>query len=444
MTNTLDKLLKKFGITKSKALDDTIYTFIVRAAGIIAGTLISIFLGRTLGPKGLGIISLTNQIIGILLLFSLLGIPTVIIKEVSIAFGRKDWEHANSVVSTSIKINGLFSLLIICVGYLLIPYAVNNIFNEPLLELPLKIALFAMLFQVFSQIFSAGVNGYRKIWQSSLVNNALSLLIVIVLLLIQYLINYNITVVTVAWDYAVSRVVVTLVIGTYWKLIRQPSNKKKFIPKPILKVALPLLFARAVGIIATSADVVMIGWLLSARDVGLYSVAANISIVSTIFLQVTNSVIAPKVASMFAENKIKEMEKMIQGVTKYLFLIGVSIFLIILILGKFLLFIWGHPFVEAYEVLIILSFSQAVSMASGAVGLVLTMCNQEKIWGGLMLISALLNIMLNYYLIMLWGYVGAAISTAISLIFMNVIGIVLIKKRINVLMIPLKLNFIKY
>ncbi len=437
MTITLNKLLNKIGIAPSKSINDTIYTFFVRASGIVIGTLISIFLGRTLGAKGLGIISLTNQIIGILLMFSLLGIPTVVVKEVSIAFSRKDWSHANSVIATSLKINSVWGIALIIAGYFFIPYAVTNIFQEPLLELPLKIALFAMLFQIFTSIFTSAINGYRKIWQSSLGNNTASLFIVIILLLFQYFLNYHITVVMVIWDYAISRVFVTIILGIYWKIIHHSSNNKKFIHKPILKVALPLLFAQATSIIANSADVIMIGWLMSAKDVGLYSVAAKIAIISTIFLQVTNAVIAPKVAAMYAENKIKEIEKVVQRVTKYLTIIGIAIFMLIIMTGQFVLLIWGEEFRVSYFALIILSFGNFINVSSGALGLILTMCGQERIFSIIIFFTAIINIVLNYSLIPSIGVNGAAMATAVTLITGNLLGAYFVKKKVNISIIKL-------
>jgi len=435
-----EKLLNKLGINKSRSLNDTIYTFIVSGTGIVFGVLISIFLGRTLGPKGLGIISLTNQIVGILLMLIMLGIPTVIIKEVAIAFSRKDWEHANSVISTSLKINGTWGIIIILLAYALIPYAVSHIFNEPLLKVPLTIAVFAMFFQIISRIFSAGMNGYRKIWQSSLVKNTLSLFIAGIVLLFQYLAGYRITVVMVAWDYAISRAFVAVVITIYWKVIQYPSNHKKFIPKPILKVALPLLFAQATNIIANSADIIMIGWLLTAKDVGLYSVAIRIAYVSGIFLQVINSVTAPKIAALYANNNVKEMEKMAQKVTKLISLIAILVFMGILLFGKIVLSIWGDEFITAYNVLVILSIGQVIKLITEQAGMILTMCNQEKVLGLLTFISAISNIILNYFFIQYWGITGAAISTTSVVILMNITEVYVVKKRIDIQIIPFRLT----
>jgi len=87
------------GISTKEFLGQVSGTTIVRMGGMALGILISIFLGRTLGASGLGIINLSNQIAGILLMISMLGFPTVILKEVAIAHSRKDWQHANSVIS---------------------------------------------------------------------------------------------------------------------------------------------------------------------------------------------------------------------------------------------------------------------------------------------------------------------------------------------------------
>jgi O-antigen/teichoic acid export membrane protein len=439
MIKRLKSKYSRLNISAKEFLGQVSATTIVRAGGMALGILISIFLGRTLGASGLGIINLSNQIAGILLMFSLLGFPTVILKEVAIAHSRKDWQHANSVINTSLKFNGLLGVFIILISYLIIPYTVEHIFKEPGLRMPLYIAVSATIFQVFSRIYASGVNGYHKIWQSSLVNDALSILVVGLSLFIQYVVGYNITVISVAWSYALARVVVTFTIGLYWKNIRQPSTKTKFIARQILKVALPLLFVQATNTIASSIDSLMIGGFLNAKAVGLYAVAIRIAFVSSFFLQVTNAVLGPKVAAMFANGQIKEMEILIQNVTKGLFILALFVFVIILVAGKYVLLIWGKEFQQAFIPLIILSVGQVVNIAAGCVVLVLTLCGQEKTWGFAILFFAVLNTVLNLIFIKVWGINGAALATATTMIILNITGIILVKKRIGILTIPIKL-----
>ena len=415
-------------------------TTIVRASGMAMGIFISIFLGRIIGADGLGIINLSNQIVVILLLISLLGFPTVVMKEVSIGVSRKDWHHVNSIMCTSLLVNGIVGSLIILASYLLIPYFVIHVFDEPKLLMPLTIALIAMFFQIFSRIFSAGVRGYDKIWQSSLVDNALSLYIVGLVLLFQFIFNYKISIITVAWSYAVSRIIVALSIGFYWQNIKHKSVGNNFMFKTIFKVALPLLLVDATRIVSSSIDSIMIGSFINTEAVGLYSIALRIAFVSSFFLQIANAVISPKVASMYANGKIKELEPLIQNIFRLLTALAIIFLGVIFFYGKSILSIWGYEFQSAYYPLVFLSLGQTVSVSVGCVGLIMMLCGQEKLWGLIVISSAFLNIMLNYFLIKFIGINGAAIATSTTMIIVNIIGFVMVKKRIGIQTIKLFLN----
>ena len=145
----------------------------------------------------------------------------------------------------------------------------------------------------------------------------------------------------------------------YWKKVHHKPKKfsKSFIPVTLLKVSLPLLFVQATNTISNSIDSITIGFFLSMKDVGLYAVAFKIALMSSFFLQVTNAILAPKVATMFSNNEIDKLEKMVQRVTLILMLIGFTVLLVVITGGKYVLLIWGSDFSEAYIPLVILSLS---------------------------------------------------------------------------------------
>nr|WP_319569936.1 oligosaccharide flippase family protein [uncultured Draconibacterium sp.] len=430
------RFISQLDIHTLEVLKKSSITSIVRGSGMMLNMVISIVLGRLLGPEGLGIINLSNQLAIVLLMIIMLGFPTAILKEVAIAHSRKNWDHVQSVIKTSFKINYSFAFIIVSSALLLIPFFVANIFEEPRLKTPLTIAITATLFQVASRIFAAGINGYGKIWQSSLVDQTLSLLVVFTGIGILYLLNLPVTIISIAWLYAIARAVVALTIGIYWRKIRPPSQQSNFIPKQLLKVALPLLFVQATNTIASSIDTVMIGTFLDAEAVGLYSVAIRIAFVSSFFLQVTSSVIGPKIASMYANNQIKELAQTITKVTTGLFSIALIFLIGIIIGGNQILNLWGLEFKNAYWPLIILTVGQFVAISSGATGSILSLCGQERSFGKLTLSSAIINVVLNIILIKLWGIAGAALATATTKIIINIVGIMLVKKRVGIYTLP--------
>ncbi|NGP75920.1 flippase [Balneolaceae bacterium YR4-1] len=422
----------------SQFLKSTSKTTIVKAGGMVAGVLVSIAIGRLLGADGLGIISLSNQIVRILTMLVLLGLPTVIIKETSIAVSKKKWAYINDVIFTSLLINIPFALLVVILSYYVLPIVVSTFFEESL-RVPLLIITIGLLFQVISKIFGPSLNGYGKIWQASLAENTLSIVLVALSILIQHTLDWQISVISVAISYTVANFIVSIILSTYWKHVHKTSLDviNNFIPKKLLTVGLPLLFIQSTNVIATTIDSIMIGSFLSTKEVGIYGVAFNIAFASSFFLQVTNSVLAPRVASLFADNDIKEMEQIVQKVTMGLTFIAILGFLIILLGGKYILPIWGNEFLEGYKPLLILSIGQFFNIAAGCVGLILTLCDQEKKWGYITLISAILNTILNISFIKLWGIQGASIATATTMIFMNISGVVLVKKNIGILTFPI-------
>ena len=64
----------------------------------------------------------------------------------------------------------------------------------------------------------------------------------------------------------------------------------------------------------------------------------------------------------------------------------------------------------------------------GAVIYILNMTGKQTISRNILLLTSILNIALNWYLIEIYGIKGAAIATTISILFWNIIGIIYVKK----------------
>lgn len=427
----------KKNIFNSDGLKTTFFTSIVKGFGIFFGICLSLFLGNNLGADGLGIINLSHRIATILLIFCLLGLPTVVVKETSIAVSRQNWFHINSVIKTSLFLCLITGVLFVGFFYFLSEYVTENIFHDPRLKLPLLIALFAIFFQIISRIFAAGSRGYYKIWQSSLVDNVLSLALVLIILLLIYAFKYEITVINVAWVYAISRIIVAIFITNYFNSVKVKIDKYNFIPKQLLIVSIPLLLVKSTKVISISIDSLMIGNFLTTSEVGIYSISVRIAMVSSIFLQITNAVLGPKIASMYANGKTLDLELLVQKVTRILFIVSIITTLIIILFGKNILSFWGVDFISGYYPLIILSVGQIFNISMGCIGLFMIMCDQQNIWGVVTIFSALLNIVLNYFLIQFYGINGAAFATSATIIILNITGYFLVKKRIGIKTIKL-------
>lgn len=415
----LKKITSKLDIHTSEVLKKSSASSIVKVLGIIATLAVSLILGRKLGAEGLGVIMLATRIVNVLIVLVTFGMGSVIIKEVAIAYNKRDNIHISNVLNTVYLFNGSLSVAVVICFLFLTPWISKVVFKSPYLETPLTIAVVTIIPMIFSRIHSSALIGYRKVWQSNLVNQTLSTWIVGVLIGVFILLDKTINVINVALMYASGRIIVSLAIGFYWNSLFKINKNRKIIFAKLSKMATPILIVALSNIIISNADVLFLGWLRDTREVGLYSVAAKIALLTSFFLQVTNSAVSPKVALLYEENRIIELEKMVQKVTKVLFTLGGTTFLAFILFGRILLSWWGEEFTEAYWVLVILGFGQFINLSTGAIGQIMVMTGYQKEMGKFSIYSLIISVILNMLLIYLYGIIGAASAAAISIIYLN-------------------------
>ncbi len=405
---------------------------IVKTSGMVVGLAVSVFLGRTIGAKGLGIINLSFQIVQILMMVGLLGMPQVIIKEIAIARNQNNLSRIGNVMYTVYLINGTVTFLLSIIVILSAPWISAYLFNEPKLTWPLIIAVIVMTPMVFSRIFSSGLIGYRKIWQSNLVDQTLSVAITGMLLLTMGIFKVPITINGVAVAYAFGRIGVTFSIGIYWRKIYNSKTSRDYIGKLLFKTAKHLIIVSAATVLINSLDMIFLGYFENSEQVGLYSVAKRLSLLTVFFLQITNSTISPKIAALYKAGKIKEIEMMVRRVTSGLIIIGATVLLIFLFFGKQILSFWGSQFIQSYIILVILTLGQLVNIGTGAVGVILIMTGNEKVQKNISLWFVAINIVLNLVLINLFGIIGAAIAAALTVAGINITKIVYVNKKTSI------------
>jgi O-antigen/teichoic acid export membrane protein len=428
----LKKITSKLDIHSLEVVKKSLSSIVVKALGVVFGLGLSIFLGRTIGAEGLGIINLSSRIVSIMILLGLFGMSKVIIKEVAIAHNKKDLDHIANVMHSAYWLNGLIIISLSILLILASPWLANSFFEEPKLTYPLIIAFVVMTPQVFSRIFSSGLIGLGKIWQSNLVDQALSVCLTSVLVCITWLFVQELSVNMVATCYAIGRVGVTISVGLYWKKIYKNNVSSKRIFEKLLKTAKPLFFISIASIIINNSDIIILGFFSEAKDVGIYVVAARVALLTSVLLQITNSALSPKIAALYAENNIKSLEKMIKKITKGLFFIGLFVFLFFIFFGNWILSIWGEEFEEAYWILIILGFGQLVNISTGAVGIILIMTGHEKTQRNISLCFMMVFLIFSFTLIPIYGALGASIATATSVLGINMTILIYVKRKTKI------------
>jgi O-antigen/teichoic acid export membrane protein len=152
--------------------------------------------------------------------------------------------------------------------------------------------------------------------------------------------------------------------------------------------------------------------------------------------QITNSSISSNIATLYDSGKLNDLQKMIHRVTFGLIIVGSIPLFLFVFFGKPILSIWGDDFSKAFWILVILGIGQFFKIGVGAAGQLLVMCGYQKIQGYISLTFTAMYIILNYILIINFGAIGAAVSTSITVIGINLSKVVFAKLKTGILTIP--------
>ena len=78
---------------------------------------------------------------------------------------------------------------------------------------------------------------------------------------------------------------------------------------------------------------------------------------------------------------------------------------------------------------IVLSFGRVVVSFSGAAGNLLQMCGRQVIFMNVAIIGSIINIILNFSLIPIYGINGSAIATMVSIVVFNLLLVYFVKRE---------------
>jgi len=415
--------------------------FIGSMAGMFFGFISRTIIARCFTVSDYGIFSLSITIISMAMVISVLGFPVSIPREISF-FKNKDPSKVGDIISISIIATLVSSLLIFIILFLK-SGNIALIFHEKNLEYPLKILSISLPFLSLISTITSILRGFGRVKEQVFSQNILypSLFLIFILLII----IFDFPFVTIFYSYDLSQILVffILVIWIYLKKFfkfKLTINTK--IGRELLIFSLSLLLVNVLNFIMDWTDTLMLGYYKSAEIVGLYNAAVPLAKLIPIFLGSVGLIYVPLVSGLYAEGKIEEMKGIFQTLTKWIFLLTLPIFAMMLLFPEVSInLFFGSKYISASNVLMILSLSFMFHVFLGLNGLSLVVIKENRFIMLSTFISAVLNIILNALLIPIYGIIGASIATAVSYLSANILNSIKLYKKTKIH--PFNKNYIK-
>jgi O-antigen/teichoic acid export membrane protein len=225
-------------------------------------------------------------------------------------------------------------------------------------------------------------------------------------------------------------------VGLRWRGQALPAELSNHSPRyeyrQWLSVAAPLLVIAGMNVIMGQSDIIIVGYLKSARSAGIYTTATKISGLVAFGLSAANTVVAPLIAELYEAGRREELQRMVRFATRGILVFTLPVAIALALLGKIALAMFGAAFVTGYSALLLLLAAQAVNALSGPVGYLMIMTRYQGTAAAILSIAAIVNIGLNVVLVPRFGLQGAAAASLVTTAAWNVCMFFFVLKRTGI------------
>lgn len=415
--------------SRPNSLAATLMKAIVGTAGIKAAYALitfatSIVMAKSLGPAGYGVFAYVIALVQMLAIPSELGIPNLAVREIAVANARKDWGRMRGFIRWAQGMIGLLSLIFASIGAILLFSFGDRL--EPVKLACLWLGLLLVPLISLNALRGAMLRGLRKVLLGQLPEQVIRPSVLLLLLLTMPLLGLPIDSPLQALTAHITSVAVAFLCG-FVLFFRHRPGELLHAPARLeasvwLRSSIPFGLTAMMQLINGRTDILMLGFFREDADVGVYRVASQIAALVVFGLQIINSIQGPHIAHLYAQGEMKTLQRMIRRSAQLVFMIALPSVLIIVLFGPFVIrTLYSPEFADAYLPLVILCVGQLVNASAGSVGSLLNMTGHEKETTKSVFIGATVNLVLNLILTPLWGPIGAATATTVTLIVWNVI-----------------------
>ena len=416
---------------------------IIRGTGLMfATTFIAAFfsygtrvlVARKLGPEQYGLFASVLTFILFFLFFRDLGLGTALVNLVAKARIEENYNKIKTALVSVFLLQFVSSSLI---GILIIAfsgYLSEHYFKVPESRIILLILVAYTITSFLYTISKALLNGFQKTIPYSLMEPAKNLFILLFTLILFY---YDLGIFAAAIPYAFVCVVLFFVFQPFVQkqlhFFKHKVQDLKGTTKELLRFGLPLMAADIGGKVIGYTDTLMLTYFGSLTEVGIYNVVLPSAL---FFIQISRAISAIVFPISTELHYKKDTAKLAKGVSLlhgYCFaLIIPLIFTLFAFTGFFLDLFFGAEYVAGATAFRILLVGSMFFILASVNNIIISSMGEPKEVTKIILLSAILNVGLNLFLIPLYGINGAAVATALAYLMSLIMSTIKLLKTLNV------------
>lgn len=429
---SLIALANKFRHDKefSELIRTSIFALLVRMVGVTFGFLVTLFTSRFFGADALGLVSICIAILSFASVFGKFGMDVALMKYVAEFASKNDFSGLKGVYLSALKVIVPVSLIITATLYFSSGLIAVHILHKPHLENLLKVNSFFTFPLVLVLVNSECVRGLKKIRAYTFFQTvSVSMIAAILLFIISYYKNDNEIPAYIQFVSISISGLLSVIIWFYHSRFFKEVSKRVIPLSELVKTSSPIFFTTLMQLTMSWAGTLILAAYNSEADVGVYNALIRISVFTNITILAINSLSMPRFAESFTAGKMELLEKQAKEAARLIFITSIPIFILLSFFPSQILFVFGREFPGNENALYVLLFGQLLVTFAGLPSQILNMTGRQNYLRNIAFVSAFINVVFCYYLIPLFGIMGACIAQLIGIVSWNVLSILSVKKQ---------------
>jgi len=380
--------------------------FISKILASITGFVAMVYFAQVLGSSVLGVYFLVLALIGWLVLFNNFGLSRALNKRISEGIDRE--QH---VIAAFTLYVGAF--LVNALLLFLLRDWVNAYLGEPL------ILLVIVLLGV--EILLRFVNSLMKGEQLVHANGLLGLLQTVMRVFFQVtavVLGFTLTGLFIGEIAAIglAAIVGTVVTTVYFDRSYELERPTREQYRSLIGYAKFSWLGDMKGKIYQRMDIIVLGFFSPVSLIGVYSICWNIAQFLEIFSKSISTTMFPEMSKLSTEDRAAMLNTHVEDALAYAGLFIIPGFVGAVVLGRGVLNIYGTEFQQGYWILLLLIGGTLVHGYHKQIMNTLHAVNRPDLTFRVNIFFTAANISLNVVLVYLYGWIGAAVATFVSVV----------------------------
>ncbi len=383
---------------------NTFWLFFGEVTSRLLRLVLVVYAARVLGEAGWGLFSYALNIIGLIYIFSDLGLDSVVTREIVKTSREKLSYFATAfVIRAALSALAIFLVLLIPAFYSQFPEVSTIIF---------PIALMLALESLRNLILAIG-RALEKMEKEAFIRGFSSFATVALGLLV---LAHNPSIQNLAYAYLTGSIIglVLSILVFFDYFVTIPKYFSGALIRPIFKISWPFFVFWVTGSIMVYTDILMIGFWQPAEELGHYAAAQRLIQFILVIPSLVALAVLPVFSKFISESK-ERLRDVLESTLSFVFLLGLPIVAGGLILAEnIVLTSFGGAYLESTLVFQIFLIMLLGAFPAAVLNNFIFAHNLQRkfIWPSV--VGAILNILLNWIFIPKWGIAGAAMATMLA------------------------------